>query len=156
MNNLLNAENNGTPLTIIEKSTYQAWLDSQTEQSQTWLSNTQFSGKGLALIPNNQGELSQALFVVTDASDFFACGDLIKQLPQGQYLLQAEPEYIEPISFGWLVGAYKFDRYISNKSDKKLASLAINNAGIVETAIKFAQATALTREIGRASCRERV
>jgi leucyl aminopeptidase len=147
MNNLLNAENNGTPLVIIEKSGYQAWLNSQTEQSQTWLSNTQFSGKGLALIPNNQGELSQALFVVTDASDFFACGDLIKQLPQGQYLLQTEPEYIEPISFGWLVGAYQYDRYISNKSDKKLASLAINNADIVESAIKFAQATALTRDL---------
>ena len=147
MNNLLNAENNGTPLVIIEKSGYQAWLNSQTEQSQTWLSNTQFSGKGLALIPNNQGELSQALFVVTDASDFFACGDLIKQLPQGQYLLQTEPEHIEPISFGWLVGAYQYDRYISNKSDKKLASLAINNADIVESAIKFAQATALTRDL---------
>lgn len=147
MNNLLNAENNGTPLVIIEKSGYQAWLNSQTEQSQTWLSNTQFSGKGLALIPNNQGELSQALFVVTDASDFFACGDLIKQLPQGQYLLQAEPEHVEPISFGWLVGAYQYDRYISNKSDKKLASLAINNADIVESAIKFAQATALTRDL---------
>ena len=147
MNNLLNAENNGTPLVIIEKSGYQAWLNSQTEQSQTWLSNTQFSGKGLALIPNNQGELSQALFVVTDASDFFACGDLIKQLPQGQYLLQAEPEHVEPISFGWLVGAYQYDRYISNKSDKKLASLAINNADIVESAIKFAQATTLTRDL---------
>lgn len=147
MNNLLNAQNNGTPLVIIEKSGYQAWLNSQTEQSQTWLSNTQFSGTGLALIPNNQGELSQALFVVTDASDFFACGDLIKQLPQGQYLLQTEPEHIEPISFGWLVGAYQYDRYISNKSDKKLASLAINNADIVESAIKFAQATALTRDL---------
>ena len=124
MNNLLNAQNNGTPLVIIEKSGYQAWLNSQTEQSQTWLSNTQFSGTGLALIPNNQGELSQALFVVTDASDFFACGDLIKQLPQGQYLLQTEPEHIEPISFGWLVGAYQYDRYISNKSDKKISQFS--------------------------------
>ncbi len=151
MNNLLNAENHGTPLIIIEKSAYQAWLESQVQQSQTWLSNTQFNGKGLALIPNfgtgEEGELSQALFVVTDASDFFACGDLIKQLPQGQYLLQTEPEYIEPISFGWLVGAYQYDRYISNKSTKQLASLAINNVDIVESAIKFAQATALTRDL---------
>jgi len=151
MNNLLNTESNGTPLVIIEKSAYQAWLKSQSEQNQTWLSNTQYSGKGLALIPNfgtgEEGKLSQALFVVTDARDFFACGDLIKQLPQGQYLLQAEPEHVEPISFGWLVGAYQYDRYISNKSDKKLASLAINNADIVESAIKFAQATALTRDL---------
>ncbi|PKI15814.1 leucyl aminopeptidase family protein [Colwellia sp. 12G3] len=147
MNNLLNAENTGTPLIIIEKNTYPTWLVSQDKQAQTWLSNTQFSGNGLALIPNSQGEINQAVFVVADASDFFACGDLIKQLPQGQYLLNADAKHVEAISFGWLVGAYQYDRYISNKSDKVLASLAINNADAVESAIKFAQATALTRDL---------
>lgn len=147
MNKLLTAENSGTPLIIIEKTTYQGWLENQDKPSQTWLENTQFSGQGLALIPNNQGELSKALFVVADAHDFFACGDLIKKLPQGQYLLQADDEHIEAISFGWLVGAYTYDRYITNKNDKPLASLAINNADMVESAIKFAQATALTRDL---------
>ncbi len=147
MNNLLNAENSGTPLIIIEKSAYQAWLESQDTQSKNWLSNTQYKGTGLALIPNSEGNLSHALFVVADAKDYFACGDLIKQLPQGQYLLQAEQEHVEAISFGWLVGAYQFDRYISNKSDKALASLAINNENIVDSAIKSAQATALTRDL---------
>jgi leucyl aminopeptidase len=147
MNNLLNAENTGTPLIIIEKAAYKNWLASQEKQSQAWLSNTQFTGKGLALIPNSQGEINQAVFVVTDASDFFACGDLIKQLPQGQYLLKADAKHVEAISFGWLVGAYQYDRYISNKSAKVLASLAINNADTVASAIKFAQATALTRDL---------
>jgi len=147
MNNLLNAENNGTPLIIIEKPAYQAWLANQDKQGQNWLANTQFKGEGLSLIPNSEGKLSQALFVVADASDYFACGDLIKQLPQGQYLLQAASEHVEAISFGWLVGAYQFDRYISNKSEKVLASLAINNTDIVDSAIKFAQATALTRDL---------
>jgi len=147
MNNLLNAENSGTPLIIIEKSSYSSWFESQTKQQQTWLENTQYKAQGLALIPNSEGVLSQALFVVTDASDFFACGDLIKQLPQGQYLLQADAQYIEAISFGWLVGAYQYDRYISKKSSEALASLAINNKDIVEKAIKFAQATALTRDL---------
>jgi leucyl aminopeptidase len=147
MNNLLNAENTGIPLIIIEKSAYKTWLASQDKQSKAWLSNTQFTGKGLALIPNSQGKINQAVFVVSDASDFFACGDLIKQLPQGQYLLKADAKHVEAISFGWLVGAYQYDRYISNKSAKVLASLAINNADTVASAIKFAQATALTRDL---------
>jgi leucyl aminopeptidase len=147
MNNLLNAENSGTPLFIIEKTAYQAWLETQDTQSKNWLANTQYKGIGLALIPNSEGKMSQALFVVADANDYFACGDLIKQLPQGQYLLQAEQEHIEAISFGWLVGAYTFDRYISNKSDKALACLAINNTAIVDSTIKSAQATALTRDL---------
>ncbi|ALO36402.1 cytochrome C oxidase subunit II [Colwellia sp. MT41] len=147
MNNLLNAENNGTALIILEKTAYPAWLEQQDKRCQNWLENTQYKGDGLALIPNNQGKLSQALFVVTDAHDYFACGDLIKQLPQGQYLLQAQAEHVTAISFGWLVGAYQYDRYITDKSDKTLASLAINNAEIVASAIKFAQATALTRDL---------
>jgi leucyl aminopeptidase len=147
MKNLLNAENSGTPLIIIEKKAYQTWLEAQILESQNWLANTQYKGQGLALIPNSEGKLSQALFVVSDANDYFACGDLIKQLPSGQYLLQADQEHVEAISFGWLVGAYKFDRYISDKSNKTLACLAINNTDIVNSAIKSAEATALTRDL---------
>ncbi|TYK65718.1 leucyl aminopeptidase family protein [Colwellia echini] len=152
---LLNTQSTGTPLTILEESTYSTWLETQDSQSKAWLANTQYTGNGLALLPNSQGELSQVLFVIKNASDFFACGDLIKQLPQGQYLLQAESEYIESISFGWLVGAYHYDRYVSNKSEQKLATLAIGKAEtdtfkstkIVDRVIKLAQATALTRDL---------
>jgi leucyl aminopeptidase len=151
MNNLINAENTGTPLAIIEKSTYQTWFDAQDKHSQTWLTNTNYKGDGLALLPNAQGELSQAIFCVKNANDYFACGDLIKQLPHGQFLLESAPEHVEAISFGWLVGAYQYDRYITNKSDKVLACLAITNAegnaDIVASAIKFAEATALTRDL---------
>jgi len=147
MNNLLNAENTGTPLIIIEKSAYQTWLADQDTQSKNWLANTQYKGQGLALIPNSEGKLNQALFIVADASDYFACGDLIKQLPQGQFLLQAENKFHDAISFGWLVGAYQFDRYVTNKADKQLAVLAINNQASVDKAVKFAQATALTRDL---------
>ncbi len=147
MNNLLNAENSGTPLIIIEKSAYQAWLTDQNTQSQNWLANTQYNGQGLALIPNSEGKLSQALFVVADASDYFACGDLIKQLPQGQFLLQADVKFHDAICFGWLVGAYQFDRYITNKAETELAVLAINNQACVDNAVKFVQATALTRDL---------
>lgn len=147
MNNLLNAENSGTPLIIIEKSAYSTWLEEQETTIQTWLSNTQYTGEGLVLIPNNQGQVSHVLFVVKDANDYFACGDLIKQLPDKQYLLQAKPEHTDAICFGWLVGAYNYDRYVTKKSDKQLATLAINNTEIAVRAIKLAQATALTRDL---------
>ncbi len=147
MHALLNANDHGTPLVVIQKSAYNTWLTNQTSQCQTWLLNTEYSGNGLSLVRNSEGKLELALFVVADASDYFACGDLIKQLPTGQYLLKAEEQYVEAISFGWLVGAYQFDRYITNKSDKKFATLAINNADIVDNATKAAQATALTRDL---------
>jgi leucyl aminopeptidase len=124
MHALLNANDHGTPLVVIEKSAYNTWLTNQTSQCQTWLLNTEYSGNGLSLVRNSEGKLELALFVVADASDYFACGDLIKQLPTGQYLLKAEEQYVESISFGWLVGAYQFDRYITNKSDKKIRHIS--------------------------------
>jgi len=147
MNKLLNADNNGIPLTIIEKHNYENWLNKQTPQSQTWLANIGFTGNGLALIPNATGELSQALFAVKDASDFFACGDLITKLPAGQYLLQADKENKQAICFAWLIGAYKFDRYLKKDNKKALASLAVNDQTLVDDAIKYAESTALVRDL---------
>jgi len=147
MNKLLNADNQGTPLTILEKKHYENWLNEQKPQCQTWLANIAFTGNGLALIPNPDGTLNQALFVVKDTSDYFACGDLITKLPAGQYLLQADKENKQAIAFSWLIGAYKFDRYLKSDNEQTLASLAINDQTLVDEAIKYAEATALVRDL---------
>lgn len=149
MNHLLNADNSGTPLIIINKSDYNNWLNTQSQHHQTWLTNTGYKGEGLSLLPNADGELSLALFVVEDANHFFSCGGLIKQLPAGQYLLQAEDGHRKSICFSWLVGAYKFDRYISknNNNDTAQPCLAVNDQALVDSAIKYAEATALVRDL---------
>jgi len=147
MNTLLNADNHGTPLTIIETKNYAHWLSAQPQPCQTWLMNIDFIGKGLALVPSEKGALSQAIFVVNDVSDYFACGDLITQLPPGQYLLQAEQENKPAIAFAWLIGAYTFDRYLKKSKRKLLASLAVNDQKIVDDAINYAEATTLVRDL---------
>ena len=148
MNHLLSADNKGTPLFILNKSKYYDWLSSQNKQNQAWLANTHYKGEGLCLLPNTHGELSLALFVIEDAKHFFACGELIKQLPPGQYLLQAEREHQQAICFSWLVGAYKFDRYVTkSKKAHSLPCLAVNDQMLVDSAIKYAEATALVRDL---------
>jgi len=145
MNNLLVTSNSGTPLSIIDKKHYEDWLNQQNSHTQNWLKQTSFNGEGLSLLPNEQGELAQVVFVVATPEHYFACGDLINQLPQGQYLLQCEEAYKDAICFAWLMGSYSFNRY--KKSEKKLPSLAVSNEKQVEKAIKYAQATALTRDL---------
>ncbi len=151
MNSLLHTGNTGTPLIIIEKSTYANWLMTQNQQQQSWLQQIDFTGEGLALIPSfsadQEGKLAQAIFVVDDASHYFACGDLITKLPTGQYLLAAAPEHQQAICFAWLVGAYKFSAYKTNRTEKSLASLAVNKQALVDNAIKYAEATALVRDL---------
>jgi len=145
MNQLLNADNQGIPLFIIDKNEYQTWLNQQNSQVQNWLKQTSYKGEGLSLLPNSQGHLEQVLFVVTQPKHYFSCGDLIQQLPQGQYLLKTEQQYQDAICFAWLVGSYKFDRY--KKNEKSLPILSVANQSTVDSALKYAEATALTRDL---------
>lgn len=151
MNSLINAESTGIPLIIIEKSSYSHWFQAQSQPQQNWLAQTGFTGNGLALIPDfsptSASALSQVLFIVEDANHYFACGDLITKLPKGQYLLQAEPQHQQAICFAWLVGAYNFSPYKTKQAEKLLPSLAVNNKTLADSAIKYAQATALVRDL---------
>ncbi|WP_440874527.1 leucyl aminopeptidase family protein [Thalassotalea sp. PLHSN55] len=145
MNSILVASDQGTPLHILKTSEYQNWLSQQDTFTQKWLEQTRYSGEGLSLIPNNSGELSQVLFIAKQPEHYFACGDLSAQLPKGQYQLHCDAAEQKAIAFAWAVGSYQFDRY--KKSNKEIATLAINNEDIVSEAIIQAQATALVRDM---------
>jgi leucyl aminopeptidase len=151
MNSLLNAENTGTALIILEKATYAQWLETQSSFDQNWLKQINYQGEGLALLPNfssgAESSLCQAIFVVDDASHYFSCGNLITQLPPGQYKLEAAQEFHQAICFSWLLGAYEFSAYKTDRKERKLPSLAVNDQTLVENAIKYAEATALVRDL---------
>lgn len=151
MNSLLTVSNTGIPLTILEKEAYSNWLTEQSPFNQNWLQQTNYSGEGLALLPNfsagEEGSLGQAIFIVDDANHYFACGDLINKLPSGQYKLEAEPEHQQAICFSWLIGAYQFSPYKTDKIEKALPSLAVNEQTLVDNATKYAEATALVRDL---------
>ena len=151
MNSLLTLGNKGTPLTILEKSVYSQWLAEQNQCDENWLKQTGYQGEGLALLPSfsagEEGELCQAIYVVSDASHYFACGDLITQLPVGQYKLNVIAEHQQAVCFAWLIGAYKFSSYKTNKKESSLPSLVVNDKALIDNAIKYAQATALVRDL---------
>ncbi|MEW6982464.1 M17 family metallopeptidase [Colwelliaceae bacterium 6471] len=135
----------GTPLIVVQADCFDTWLSAQTPHTQNWLQQTQYSGTGLANIPDSEGNLAFALFVDQDLSHYYACGDLVNNLPAGQYMLEAQEQFHQAIAYAWAVGCYQFDRYKENK--KNLPSLAINNEKLVTFANRQAQATALVRDL---------
>ena len=139
------ADNNGIPLLAMQPDEFQTWLTTAPSATQTWLTNSGFTGQGHSLIPDSNGNIAQVLFVADQLEQYFACGNLVQQLPQGQYLLQAKDEYIAAIAFGWSIGCYDFTRY--KKDTKPLPTLAINDAELVEQTIKQYAATALVRDL---------
>lgn len=145
MNPTLIADNQGIPLNIMPTQAFEAWLAGQDAQARNWLEQTRFDGKGLALIPNSQGQLSQALFVADNPGHYYSCGDLLNQLPASQFCLKAESEHHKAIAFAWAIGGYRFERY--KKNDKPQATLAIDDAELVTDVLNKVNAIFLIRDL---------
>lgn len=145
MSPILNADTQGTPLVVLGADKFENWLADQASNVKNWLQQTGFKGEGFSLIPGADGQLQQVVVVVKDPQHFFACGELANQLPEGQYLLEADDSQREAIAFGWAVGSYRFDRYVEN--NKVLPTLAIGDKALADKVLKLTEATTLVRDL---------
>ena len=79
-----------------------------------------FSGKtGQTILSANEaGEISGVLFGVGDGRDSLAVAALSAKLPAGVYEIAEDAGYpVAQIAAAWADGAYRFDRYLSDKAD---------------------------------------
>lgn len=135
----------GIPLSIIASQDFALWLTKQTSSLQNWLKATQFSGKGLSLIPDSDGQISQVIYVTDKPDLYWVCGDIVNQLPANQYLLSASDAQCRVAAFSWALGAYKFDRYKQN--DKQYPQLVIDNADLVASTLQLVRSVSIVRDL---------
>ena len=135
----------GTPLSIIDTKDLQNWLKDQTQETQSWISTSGFSGSGLSLIPGNDGTLSQALYSTDNPTAFFACADLAKLLPKQAFQLKADNKVMENTAIAFGLAQYKFNRYKTAQIEQ--AQLLIADESIVDRAHKFIAATKIVRDM---------
>ncbi len=137
----------GTPLFILPSSDFADWRQQQTPYTIAWLSSTDFSGKGLVLIPDPEtGVLSQAVYFVDDIKDCWQCGALVEQLPKGKYILQGNDEaHCRLVAFGWALGAYQFDSY--KEVSKDVAQLVISDRTQCQQLNDLIQGIVLVRDL---------
>lgn len=133
------------PLTIFTPDAFASWIKEQPQLTQTWLNQQHIAKQGHSLIPNSEGQIIQAVFVTEQADSFWACGELVNQLPSGQYAIQGGPEQIEKAAFSWGLGGYRFERY--KQSNKTLPQLIVPSEEIAAKANRFIRATSLTRDL---------
>lgn len=78
--------------------------------------------KNFALIPNDKGELASVVFVLESEDEYtsleLSLGHLPARLPAGTYELKLENYSQDFAALSWLLGAYKFETYKSNPSQK--------------------------------------
>ena len=93
------SESPATALTVLESANYSNWLEQQPPLTQNWIKASGYQGKGIQLLPDSEGELTQALFVCDSLDDMFACGELANALPAGDYTIAndaaAEPGFVK-------------------------------------------------------------
>lgn len=136
-------DNAAIPLFIMRQQDFEAWLLTETEQVQTWLQQTK-AGNGVSLIPDASGKLQKVVVTLNNPNHYFASGDLVKQLPVAHYQYHGDSDYQEAFAFGWVMGCYQFDRY---KQTQQHATLVLDNKTLVEKVLKFANASALVRDL---------
>ncbi len=101
----------GTPLEIVTQDQYPQWLSKQPKAWQHWLSSIGYQGKGVALLADKKTQqLKQVVFGVADLNDPWLGGQLVNQLPAGQFLI-ADAELRARVAFGFALGHYQFAGY---------------------------------------------
>ncbi|MCZ6875041.1 MAG: leucyl aminopeptidase family protein [bacterium] len=137
------------PLMPVQEATYQTWLEQQDATLVRWLSNTGFVAKAgnLCLIPGADGVVASVVVGILTTTDAWACGDLSKRLPAGNYHLATDWEAaaVERTTIGWGLGAYRFTRY--KDSGASVAKLVVDpacNAALIRNQV---EATYLVRDL---------
>ncbi|WP_108126473.1 leucyl aminopeptidase family protein [Saccharospirillum mangrovi] len=143
---LLDAGQDGLPITLIEQNDFDTWLATKPEATQRWLKASGFKAPGYALLPDANGDLAEVLLVVKDRNAPWLLGSLVNQVPIGRYQLAVDDDdVLQRCALSWLLGAYRFDRYKQNPVPD--ATLVIDNAALVERVRQLADGTALVRDL---------
>lgn len=117
-------------LQIVALSQYPAWLANQDKLTQQWLSSINHVAKAnaLAVIPNQQGELNFAIYVVDDDASFWAFSSLPHALPAKHFKLNSDyfknDIVLQNFALAWGLASYQFKYY--KKDAKSLAKLVLD------------------------------
>ncbi|WP_264211551.1 leucyl aminopeptidase family protein [Leisingera thetidis] len=141
------------PVHAVASGTFESWLSGQPQRVQAWVSAHGFSGAcGQALtVPGADGTIEMALAgygcAAQRARRRFVLAEAAQNLPAGTYRiasgLPAEDAATE--SLGWLLTAYRFDRY---KAAEAAGAALTAPDGIDANAIEsLAAAECLTRDL---------
>jgi len=138
-----------TPIYIIDKDGFEAWLATQPDTVRTAVKAQKFEGgaNDTAILPGDKpGEWS----VVAGVADAATLGvwNLAKasdSLPEGTYrLLDADAS---DAMLGWMLGQYRYHEYLSEPKLTGARVLLVKEPGRIRNAVHQAAATSLVRDL---------
>ncbi len=121
---------NCRPLHLLTPDGFDAWRQGRPVHEQRWLAQNDCRGRDgdLCLLPGADGAVSGAVRVA-ECFDTWTLGDLADRLPGGCWRLEAEgldEEERLRLVLGWVLGGYRFARYLSEPDDSEPARLRVD------------------------------
>ena len=138
-----------TPIHLVDKKTFEAWLKAQPERVRQAVKAQGFKGEGfqLAVLPGERDEWSALLGVANvDELSPWCLAKAAESLPEGAYRVADRSP--GPATLGWLLAQYRYDAYREKKKDKKGPRVLLTDdpARIAETVL-VAESTFLVRDL---------
>jgi leucyl aminopeptidase len=136
-----------TPLLLVDKKGYDAWLKEQPERVRQSLRAQGFKADcyQLAIVPGQDG-WSAALGVANvDALSPWCLAKAAESLPEGTYRVEGRGP--GPAVLGWLLGQYRFDRYRKEPSAKGPRVLLTDDPARIDETLHLAEATCIVRDL---------
>ena len=141
---------NAVRLHLVGTESFEDWTKGESGASMAgFLTATGFKAQAgqLALVPNKDGALADAVFGLGDGDDALATAAAAVKLPEGDYEIASNPDGfpMSRICAGWTDGAYVFTRYKERPSPAP--RLVVADEEERQAASLFAQSADFTRDL---------
>ncbi len=136
---------------VVTPGSWTRYASSLTQAQQVFAGERKFTGEGgqRLRLPEADGRVKRVLMGLGDDATVaeMRLGSLSAALPTGYYSFGQMPAQVSPrlAAIGWGLGTYRFDRYLSEKSDP--AVLVLDDAATETEIMSSVAATALCRDL---------
>ncbi len=138
------------PINVVSSTQCDEYFKRLPAEQRNWAKAQGFTGRAdsFVVLPDTDGKIASVIYGAgsdPDKLDPFALGALSSKLPAGVYALSGCPADPHLVALGWLLDAYRFDRYheVSAPAAILACPQGVNRADV----LRIADAVRLTRDL---------
>lgn len=141
----LRANSKTVPIASLTSADFKAWLADQPKSTQAWLKATEFKpdAGAIALLPDREGNLAKVVLGLgkptrdPSKAALWSFAALPGRLPKGRYELETslDSETAYDAALGWAFGCYRYDRYLTGKTNTKTLPTLVWPKGVNRGAV---------------------
>jgi leucyl aminopeptidase len=134
---------------LVSPAGFDAWLKAQPERCRIAVSAQGLKpvSDGSAILLGESADEWSVVSIVANAISLspWCLARLAETLPEGTYRVMGCP--VGAAALGWLLGHYRFDRYLKNEPPRGARVLLIADVAKIDATVREAQAVALVRDL---------